>query len=792
MKARALGRRFLCCGAAALFCASLLEGAVTRIGKGILYQLFGRKSFHNPRITMASIETKHSTNKKELHKQTSSFGRSVVDFVTAEELKQALATVTPQGHARMDWKLPMQDPDCEDQTPEGELQRLLNLKSFMLLDAEKEEEFDKLTQEAREVFGVPTSLISLIDLGRQFFISKTGAEASETTRAASFCGYTIMKKDGILVVPDAKQDDRFKDGELVNSGAKTRFYAGAALISPEGEKLGAFCLNGSEPRPEGLTDAEQTQLKKYAAKTMDLMVQRRKGLRDILSADSVSKELRKHAAVATSLGDIMYTQGDLDTAMRLYQESVQTIMFVEENGQGAKPPPERQQIMLQLLTLFATAAGSTTDIDKISKIPEKSKSDLMKRVKSLYEAGDNPKLDNHVVDGIAGLFYLRPKVKGASKLRLLPGLVFSEVFKIDMREVLNQTNDGRTIEELDFTVPIEECAKATLFNMGQIQYHWQNQETAMQFFHLAASVSHKMTPLYFDPIDISCINNMAQIHLQYGQPDDALKMLKETLERGNRTLAAMYRLTETEHGDENYEVPIQWEERDCLKTRRLRKKLALTILNIAHVQFYKSDYEGSIKSLENALPLLDKKMTGRKLAAVWFNMSLIFHRVGKLPQSVEFLDKFIGRASSLIGAGHLQIGDAFHEKAVVLYEMKEMEKSMECIEKAIDIRCKHLGDDSSCSAESLELKGKLLMDQQKYEDALVCLTKSLDIEQTQSAEITLEVAQTLMDLGRAYNAVGKSKEALSTYQKVLLWAKDFFGPEHAFCDRISGIIGGIQ
>jgi hypothetical protein len=106
-------------------------------------------------------------NKKK-QQPASTFGRSVVDYVTAEELERALQTVTPQGAAKEDWVLPIPDPGCEEQTPEQELQRLLTLKSYMLLDSEKEEEFDKLTQEAREVFGVPTSLISLIDFGRQF------------------------------------------------------------------------------------------------------------------------------------------------------------------------------------------------------------------------------------------------------------------------------------------------------------------------------------------------------------------------------------------------------------------------------------------------------------------------------------------------------------------------------------------------------------------------------------------------------------------------------------------------
>jgi hypothetical protein len=255
---------------------------------------------------------------------------------------------------------------------------------------------------------------------------------------------------------------------------------------------------------------ERGKLKEYAAKTMELMVERRKRLRDRLSSDSVSTELRKHAGVATSLGDIVYVQGDLVTAMRLYQESVQTIMFVEEDGQGANPPVERQKAMAQLLTLLS-----------VESIPEKTKQELMDKVVALYEQKDGTKPTNPpnmVVDGISGLFHVPPKMKGVLDPQLLPSLVFNEVFKIDMRDCLElPVSDSRPLDQVPFTVPLGECSKATLFNMGQIHYHWGNQETAMQFFHLAASVSHKISPLEFDPIDISCINNMAQVRLRSGR-----------------------------------------------------------------------------------------------------------------------------------------------------------------------------------------------------------------------------------------------------------------------------------
>mmetsp|Transcript_22458 Transcript_22458/g.48894 ORF Transcript_22458/g.48894 Transcript_22458/m.48894 type:complete len:763 (+) Transcript_22458:471-2759(+) len=743
----------------------------------------------------------------------STFGRSVVDFVSNDELKQALATVTPQGHASTDWRLPMSDPTAEEQTPERELQRLLNLKSFMLLDAEKEEEFDKLTQEAREVFGVPTSLISLIDLGRQFFLSRTGGEGTETTRAESFCGYTVQNKEGLLVVPDAKQDDRFKDGNLVNKGPKTRFYAGAALVSPEGEKLGAFCLNGTEPRPEGLNDEEKGKLKDYAARTMELMVARRRMLRDKLAGDNVSEEMRKHAAVATSLGDIMYVEGDLETAMRLYQESVQTIMLVSEKNDKSvsttpQIPAERQEAMVQLLTLLSQP-----------HVPNDMKAQLLDRVRGLYPVAAAEMSDKQSADSLAcrnslncvsGLFYQSQsgRVGGRSVSGQVPELVFCDVFKIDIQNCLKvQDKDHRPLAELDFTVPIDECSKATLFNMGQIQYHWGNQETAMQFFHLAASVSHKMSPLAFDPVDISCINNMAQIHLQYGQPEDALKMLEEALERGNRTLAALYRQTEVElsskkesekkEGEDEADEPEPSDtdrERDLIRTRRLRRKLARTMINIAHVQYHKSEYDQAMVALKNAVPLVDAGMTGRTLAAIWYDMAMVLQRQKKHEEALSYMDKVIRWMVKMYSAEHCQVGDSLHQKAVLLTELGRTKDALGSLDDAITIRAqtaKTNGDTDSKALvmESVELKGRLMLQEERYPEAIKCF--QMVLERRQESKMDLPKAQLLLDLGRAQNAQNENTAALETYGKVLDWAKSFFGAEHAFVSRIAGIVETI-
>ena len=76
-----------------------------------------------------------------------------------------------------------------------------------------------------------------------------------------------------MVVPDATKDDRFKDNPLVTGGPKIRFYAGAALISPEGARLGSFCVIDSKPRPD-LTLKQKEMLESFATEAVLCLISR--------------------------------------------------------------------------------------------------------------------------------------------------------------------------------------------------------------------------------------------------------------------------------------------------------------------------------------------------------------------------------------------------------------------------------------------------------------------------------------------------------------------------------------
>lgn len=181
----------------------------------------------------------------------------------------------------LDWVLTNYDPETtEVQSMKEELRRLQVLKSYAILDADREAAFDRITAIGARVFRVPICLVSLVDLGRQWFMSNRGlGDVRETPRKLAFCAHVILSKRNLpMIVPDATKDFRFKNNPLVTGPPDIRFYAGVPLISPEGYKLGTFCIIDDKVRPEGLSADDVATLTDLADMVIDVMVTRRQKL----------------------------------------------------------------------------------------------------------------------------------------------------------------------------------------------------------------------------------------------------------------------------------------------------------------------------------------------------------------------------------------------------------------------------------------------------------------------------------------------------------------------------------
>ena len=150
--------------------------------------------------------------------------------------------------------------------PIDETQRLVSLHSLRILDTAEEERYNRITRMAKRLFGVDICLVSLVDSNRQWFKSKVGLSASETSRDVSFCGHAILEDD-VFVINDATKDARFADNPLVTGSPNVIFYAGCPIKGPGDYRIGTLCMIDNEPRE--MSDDERETLRDLAGMVED-------------------------------------------------------------------------------------------------------------------------------------------------------------------------------------------------------------------------------------------------------------------------------------------------------------------------------------------------------------------------------------------------------------------------------------------------------------------------------------------------------------------------------------------
>lgn len=197
---------------------------------------------------------------------------------------------------------PMERLASSSSPHEAERQRAL--RRYQVLDTSPEESFDRITRLAAQLFDVPVALVTLVDEDRQWHKSCFGVDRREVDRNLSFCAYNLTG-DEVMVVEDARADDRFADNPLVTGPPHICFYAGAPLVTSDGYTLGSLCIIDRTPRT--FSPEQRSQLRDLAAMVLDELDLRREvaSRRQWETIQDGQNQILKQIAGGAPLNDIL-------------------------------------------------------------------------------------------------------------------------------------------------------------------------------------------------------------------------------------------------------------------------------------------------------------------------------------------------------------------------------------------------------------------------------------------------------------------------------------------------------
>lgn len=171
--------------------------------------------------------------------------------------------------------------------PANDAERIAALERYRLLDTPAEQVFDQMTELASVTFGVPVSLISMVDVETVFFKAATGVGKIRCTdRGESLCALAILSPE-LLVYENTLNEPVVAGSAPVSQGV--RFYAGAPLKTPDGFFIGTLCVADFKPR--GFSDHDRAVLSLLARVVMEQIELRLKGIKETaLQAELLEKK----------------------------------------------------------------------------------------------------------------------------------------------------------------------------------------------------------------------------------------------------------------------------------------------------------------------------------------------------------------------------------------------------------------------------------------------------------------------------------------------------------------------
>lgn len=174
-------------------------------------------------------------------------------------------------------------------SPAGDPARMTSIRQYRILNSPPEQVFDDLARLAAAVCGAPMACISFEEGNRQWFKSTVGITVTELAKSTAFCRYA-MEQNGVFVVTDALDDDRFAELPAVASKPQVRFYAGAPIVAPDGSVVGVVSVMHTETAD--LTREQAESLQRIGRQIVELL-ELRKNVGNLEAAVTKRKKVTK-------------------------------------------------------------------------------------------------------------------------------------------------------------------------------------------------------------------------------------------------------------------------------------------------------------------------------------------------------------------------------------------------------------------------------------------------------------------------------------------------------------------
>ncbi|GAA0579310.1 GAF domain-containing sensor histidine kinase [Paractinoplanes ferrugineus] len=245
-----------------------------------------------------------------------------------------------------------------------EQQRLAALHNYEVLYSAPEADFDDIAVLAAQLCRTPTAAISLVTGERQWLKASIGlGTICDIARKHSFCTHAMTAGE-VMQVPDARLDPRFRNNPLVVGEPYVRFYAGAPLVTVDGQPLGTLCVLDFEPRL--LSPAECTGLRTLARHVMAQLELRQyaRGLdaanervrdADRIKDEFISRVTHELRTPLTSINGYLEVLGDPAVPA---QENQRFLDRIKRNS-------DRLMALVDDILLAAQAGQSTLVLDRI-------------------------------------------------------------------------------------------------------------------------------------------------------------------------------------------------------------------------------------------------------------------------------------------------------------------------------------------------------------------------------------------------------------------------------------------